>query len=170
MQHKFSGWQPTKNVNCSWVSFEINFRNSGSAVFDDYKLYVSPADGMFRNLSGYSGGVANMLFYLQHSPLYVFDDEKPDEKYAVYRDKTNTTLIQKDGRSLSLHILTLQKDYDLNIEYEFLARDFNQKGNLILEVKPEYEIDEHIVWLAENEEMREDIVKVEDIMKAGSLF
>ena len=110
------------------------------------------------------------FFYLKNSPLYVFDDEKPDERYAVYRPKTNATLIQKDSRSLTLHILTLQEDYDLNIEYEFLARDFDQKGNLILEVRPEYEIDEQLVWLEQQEEMKEDIIKVEDIMKAGSLF
>lgn len=170
MQHGLHRFQTYKNINCSWTSFDITFKNTGTTVFDDYKLYISPENGKFRNLSGYSGGVADKLFYLKNSPLYVFDDEKPDERYAVYRPKTNATLIQKDSRSLTLHILTLQEDYDLNIEYEFLARDFDQKGNLILEVRPEYEIDEQLVWLEQQEEMKEDIIKVEDIMKAGSLF
>jgi hypothetical protein len=170
MSHHFSGLQPHKHINCSWASFELTFTNTGSTVFEDYKLYISPQKGMFRNLSGFSGGIAGQLHYLKHSPLYVFSDEKPDERYAIYRPKDNQPLIQKDGRSFTLYILTQQKEYDLNINYQFLARDFNQEGNLVLEVRPEYEVEQHTIWVEQNEPIQEDEVKIEDIMKAGSLF
>ena len=60
------------NVNHSWTSFELSFKNSGSMVLEDFKLYISPEENNFRDLHGYSGGVAGKLFYLQHSNIYVY--------------------------------------------------------------------------------------------------
>lgn len=154
------------NINHSWTSFELNFKNTGSMVLEDFKLYISPEENNFRDLHGYSGGVTDKLFYLQHSNIYVYEDEK----YAVYRHKDNSPLIQKDGRSFTLYILTKQENYKMKIAYELLARDFNQEGELILNVEPEYEIEEDVIWVDNEEEVREELYAIEDILKVGSLF
>lgn len=158
--------QGIKNINHSWTKFGIRFSNTGSIALEDFKLYIYPEKGKFRNLKGYSGGVADKLFHLEKSPLYVFDDEK----YAIYRLKDNSPLIQKDGRSFDLYLLPLLEKYEMKISYAFLARDYDQKGELTLIVDPEYEIEENTIQVRKFDEPMEDEVVIEDIMSSGSLF
>lgn len=155
-----------KNINHSWINFGIKFSNTGSMVFEDFKLYIYPEEGKFRNLSGYSGGVAEKLFYLKNSPLYVFDDDK----YAIYRFKDNSPLIQKDGRSFDLYLLPMLEKYQMKISYEFLARDYNQEGELTLIIDPEYEIEENTIQVRMSDEPMENEVVIEDITSSGPLF
>jgi len=156
-----------QNINNSWTKFGITFSNTGSTAFDDYKLFLYPEVGKFRKISGYSGGVADKLFYLQHSPIYIRED---DNYSVVYRSKDNLPLIQKDERSFDLSILTLHEKYELKIAYEFLARDYNQEGELILVIDPEYRIEENIVFGNSSEEVLEDEVEIDDIKSSGPLF
>lgn len=154
------------NINQSWTSFDLRFKNTGSMVLEDFKLYIYPEESKFRDLDGYIGGVADKLFYLQHSNIYVYEDEK----YAVYRHKDNSPLIQKDSRSFTLYILANHEEYDMRIGYELLARDFSQEGELTLKVEPEYEIEEDVIWVEYEVEVREEQYLIEDIRKVGPLL
>ncbi len=155
-----------KNVNCSWNTFTINFKNNGSEVLEDYKLYIYPEENKFRDLGGYLGNLLDRLNYYKYSPVYV-DDE---EKYAVYTPKENKPLIQKDSRSFDLHILTNHEKYELKIKYELLARNFNIEGELILHVDPIFEIEEKTIWVDEEEGLQNDLITFEDDMQARGLF
>lgn len=161
-------WMMTehKNVNCSWTSFTINFKNTGSEVIEDYKLYIYPEENKIRGLTGVLGGVLEKLNFYKHSHVYVNEEEK----YAVYSSNDNKPLIQKDSRSFDLHILANHDIYQLKLKYELLARNFNDDGELILNVDPVFDTKEQTIWVDDEILLEEDSVTYEDNMVAGGLF
>jgi len=161
--------QPS-NVNHSWSSFNIRFKNTGSVVLEDFRLCVYPEKHKFRNLAGYSGGLAERISYLQYSPLYVYEDEPEGEEYAIYRNKDNAPLIQKDSRGFEIFILPLLEEYEMRIDFELLARDFNQEGSLTLKIVPDYEIDENTIWVDSEDKLLEDTIEITDIITNGSML
>lgn len=154
-----------KNVNCSWATFTINFKNTGSEVLEDYKLYIYPEENKYRKIGGFLGNILDELNYLKYSPLYV----NTEENYAVYRPKENAPLIQKDSRSFDLHILANHEKYELKIKYELLARNFNMEGELTLIIDPKFEAEEKTIWV-DDETLVRDAVSFEDLMTTGGMF
>lgn len=159
---------PLQNINKSWTSIELRFANTGSVVIEDYKLFIYPEVDKIRNLKGFLGNPFDMISFLKNSPLYVYEDEK----YAVYKRNDNAPLVQKDERSFKLYFLPLLsgEKYTIKVEYEFLARDFDQKGELMIEVDPQFETEENVVKVYNTNSQTDDKIEIVDLKVAGPLF
>jgi len=155
-----------KNVNNSWSTVSIRIKNTGSEVIEDYKLFIYPEQNKFRDISGFFGGFSESISYYKHSPLYVYEEEK----YALYKPLENTPLIQKDSRNFEIHFLTHMDQYEFKIHYELLARNFSQEGDLIVKVEPQYKIEDKVIWVNNEYELREPEIEIGDIMTEGGLI
>ncbi|MBM2813486.1 MAG: hypothetical protein HW421_248 [Ignavibacteria bacterium] len=150
----------TAKKNQSWSTFGLSIKNTGFVVIEDYKIFIYPDKNKCRELSGYLGGLTDQIFNLQHSPIHVFEDEQ----YACYLPKENAPLIQEDMRSFDLHILTMRENYEMQIFYKILARDFNIDGELLLKVEPEYIIEEKTIYVDSEDQVHEDKIIIDDII------
>ncbi|OGU27071.1 MAG: hypothetical protein A2057_02700 [Ignavibacteria bacterium GWA2_35_9] len=144
-------------VNKSWENFEIIMYNNGAKVLEDFKLTLEFEE----NYRGLNNDVPK-FFRINH-PVNVTDN------YVVYRpNKQDALIVQKDLKSFVLTILAKYENSEIPIKWNFISRDFDKSGEIILSSNPNY-IDEYSdISVYKEEDLREDEIQYEDILEYSS--
>lgn len=71
-------------------------------------------------------------------------------------------LIQKDTIGFDLWILPLPKDYNVVLNWEILARDFNKKGRINIKIKPKIEQRTLVSEVEHHYEIKESKTNIEE--------
>lgn len=123
----------THDVNHSWVEIKLKLENNGGEVLEDYKLYVTPNKTKTRKIRDIYPPLAKIT--QKHSPPFIVWE---DDKETGYFPHENKPLVQKDSRTFSFLILLDPYIEEIELEYEFFARNYNSTGTLIAKIKPCY--------------------------------
>lgn len=121
-----------KNTNVAIVEINLEMKNTGSIVIEDWYILLRVI-GQHKpiNESRYIAGMPNFSFDTKTRTI--------KEKNAVqFRPQDNKPLVQNDRKNFSFEIIPLPEEYEIKIEWELIARDFQKKGSLTLNVIPEY--------------------------------
>lgn len=133
-------------VNKSWCDFEIIMENTGSAVIEDWRLIIKFISGVSRLDTG------SALFPRISLTDYV-DDEN---KIITYRPLESKPLIQKDNRYFGISLLPDPNSDKIIMEWELLARDFNRKEKVEINIKPNYIENVKFEEVNNNSQLQED--------------
>lgn len=118
----------SNKINKSWCSFDLIMENIGAVVIEDWMLIIK----FIRGVSSLDTG--SFL-----SPRLSLTDYVDDEnKTITYRPKDNKPLIQKDNKYFEISLLPDVESDSIVIEWELLARDFNRKEIVEINIEPEY--------------------------------
>lgn len=115
-------------INKSWCTFEIVMENSGSAVIEDWHLYIQFISGVCRLDDG-----SPFLPKFSHT---TFIDDK--NKTISYHPHNNNPLIQKDNKHFEVSLLPEPDASKIVFEWELLARDFNRKETKEILISPKF--------------------------------
>ncbi len=115
-------------INKSWCNFELVMENSGSAVIEDWHLYIQFISGVCRLDDG-------SPFFPKFSQTTFIDD---NEKTISYHPLNNNPLIQKDNQHFEVSLLTEPEADKIVFEWELLARDFNRKEIIEIIIRPKF--------------------------------
>ena len=115
--------------NLSRVELPIRIENTGQEVIEDYKIEFE-LDGEFSEIGDKS---LLSLASMKESSFHVWDDGT-----FRYQPYDNRPLTQGDSRWIKLELKPLAREYDFRINWKLFARDFSDKGSLLVHVSPEY--------------------------------
>lgn len=116
-----------RNLSLAEMGFEIY--NSGSMVLQDYKL-VCEFDKNFQSIDDDDEEGGWEVYVHKESPFEIRDN-------IVSYSKAEP-LVQKDSRSFTFFVKPHPKEYTLQINWRFLARDFDKSGTCQIIVKPQF--------------------------------
>jgi|ERR1035437_3241551 hypothetical protein len=134
--NKWNSLGSLNNVNYALCDFEIIIVNEGNKVIEDWRIKFEFEKGNFTKLTDIIGsGPLGMVDVsaIQHKRTYCEDNE------IRYRPLNNKPLVQKDNIFFEAWVEPLAKEYELKIFWTLIARDYNDKGELKMIVKPKYE-------------------------------
>lgn len=143
--------------NLSWAKLPIFFENTGQEVIEDYKLEFK-LDGEFSEI-----GEKNLfsLAYVKESSLHVWDDGS-----FMYQPYDNRPLTQGDSHGFELKLKPLSQEYELRINWKLFARDFSDKGNLLVNISPEYVDISEVKFVGNAQDVKKDM-NIEDYIENG---
>lgn len=126
-------------INKSWCDFDIVLENIGSSVIEDWRFQIKFKRGI------------REIYEEQYPilPMSVFVENK--DKSITYRPKNNKPLIQKDNLYFTVSVLPNRKTFKVTAEWEIKARDFNLKGVINLDIKPDY-VETEVINVVHDEE------------------
>jgi hypothetical protein len=115
-------------LNCCLLNFELT--NSGNCVIEDWKFIIDFGYGFVYVDIINSGWKKDLTYHFKSSVnvdnlKVIFCDEKP--------------LIQKDIRIFQIWVTPLEQNYDTNLTWKLLARDFSIDGTIKIISAPSYE-------------------------------
>lgn len=152
---------PKTGTNASWAKVSLQFKNIGSVVIEDFKIYVTPDATKIREMKKELSKSGLPILQMPSDPFWVFDDEN----YGIYKRKDNAPLIQKDPKNITFYLLVNRDASEIKIKYELLARDFNMEDELTLKVEPTYDLVEKIIQVDTEQELKPDSVEIGDYIK-----
>lgn len=121
-------------VNYSWCKLEVQLRNTGSVVIEDWKLYLQ-----FENVQKVDDDFTKDVFMYKsvapHRTCWAFEKELQ----IGYFPLAQSPLIQKDGREFKCFCIPNFDTNEVKIKWSLLARNFDKEGEIILSVNPIYE-------------------------------
>jgi hypothetical protein len=136
------------NVNYALCPFEIIMKNEGNKVIEDWRVKIEFEKDNFTYITDIIGSGSMGLLdisTLKNKRTYCEENE------IRYRPLDNHPLVQNDNRSFKAWIEPLPREYDLQVFWTIIARDYNATGELKMIVKPKYE-DEFIDIEVETED------------------
>jgi len=144
-------------VNKSWENFKIIIYNNGAKVLEDFKLTLEFKE----NYRGLDNDVPK-FFRINH-PVDVTDN------YVVYRpNKQDSLIVQKDLKYFGLTILAHYENSEIPIKWNFISRDFDKSGEIILYSRPSYTEEYREIFVYKEEDLKADEIFYEDILEYGS--
>ena len=91
-------------------------------------------------------------------------EDKEDNSF-LYEPSTKEPLIQKSGRNFKIHFIPHFDQNLMNISWEFLARDFDKSGNLIVKLEPEYKEEICFIQISDDEKNKEDEIEIKELIE-----
>lgn len=119
-------------VSKSWVTIEVILENIGEKVIEDWKFSMKFKNGVSRMSSGGEFNRFPMVNLNFDNPLYV------DEENLTLNYNHKSSLVQKDNKSFDISVLTEINAFEIQLEWELIARDYNKKGTITLPISPDY--------------------------------
>ncbi|MEZ4911491.1 MAG: hypothetical protein R2774_11605 [Saprospiraceae bacterium] len=161
-----------ENTNTAMCEFNIKQKNVGSVVIEDW--FVT-----FRIL-GEHKPVNEARFMPGGMPYSGFSTMKREvitENIFKYQSGPGNPLIQQDEKEFQVEIIPNPKNYELNIEWDLKARDFQKSGKLKLIIKPIFEDEIEYVFVDKKSEIneieiisiRENIYEIDEDKKEADL-
>lgn len=150
----------SNEVNKSWCSLNISIKNTGNVVLEDWYLKLKLentkeiSDGF--HVSTWMNEATKKMMY-ESRTLFGYDDDNS----FLYEPSTKEPLIQKSGRNFKIHFIPHFDQKIMNITWEFLARDFDKSGNLVVKLEPEYK--EEIFY--QEGEWKEDEIEIKELIE-----
>ncbi|MGQ2984874.1 hypothetical protein [Flavobacterium sp.] len=118
-----------RGTNKSYVDFEIVMENDGGSVIENW--YIT-----FKFVSGVT------MIHKEDFPIIdkhlPFIDIDNDSKIITYNPVKDSPLIQKTNRYFKISLLPELDTAKIVVEWELIARDYNQNGNFEIFVEPKY--------------------------------
>ncbi len=148
-------------VNASWSKVTLQFRNTGSVVIEDFKIYITPDPTKIRKMRKELSALGIPILQMPNDPFYVFEQEN----IAIYKSNDNAPLIQIDQKNISFYLLVNRDASEIKIKYKLLARDFNTEGELSLNVDPIYDLVEKVIHVDTEKELKPDNLVIGDYIK-----
>lgn len=148
-------WFRKTSKNLSYCLFELVLKNIGNRVLENWKIQFE-LEGECEFMGNHNKSLNNTLAVISNP---IGNKSYDDKKFTL---KSSNPLIQKDFIKHKIWIRPLPKEYDLKLHWQFLARDYNNKGIIILNVLPEIE-----KRILKNEvdyqyELREDSFRIDE--------
>lgn len=140
-----------ENTNTAICEFEIKMKNTGSVVIENWHLIF--------NLIGEHKPVNEMRYQARGMPYFGFDTMKREivvKSEIKFNSGPDYPLIQEDEENCAVEIIPLPNQYEITVEWELRARDFQKRGDLTLKVEPVFE-DEIDYILVDNESELKEI-------------
>lgn len=152
--------EPTQKNN-SWCSLNIYMKNTGTKVIDDWKLLLKIEAEKYQNLDDDSDkSIFAGLHQTNRGRNYWVHKE---EGYFLY--KSNESLIQKDAKNFKIFILPKHDADTIKLEWQLLARDYNDSGELNLIIKPEYKTEKKYIEVEDSTQIKpEEIIILDEIV------
>lgn len=138
------------NPNGAMCEFDVYMKNTGSVVIENWHVLFT--------IYGEHKEVDDFKYHSGGMPNFSYDTEKRDivaESKIKYCSERNESLIQEDERLFPIIIIPLAKEYSLTMKWELKARDFQQKGELFLHIKPKFEDEIEFIYVKEESEIKE---------------
>lgn len=157
---KFPMMFESNEVNKSWCTLGIKIKNTGTVVLEDWYLKLkleNPkkiSDGFHVNI-----WMNETTRKMMHDNRTLFGYEE-DNRF-LYEPASKEPLIQKSGRNFKIHFIPHFDQEAMNISWEFLARDFDKSGNLVVKLEPEYK--EEIFYV--EGEWKDDKVEIKELIE-----
>lgn len=154
----------SNEINHSWCTVKIVIQNNGNVVLEDWYLRLK-LDNVKKisdnfNVSIYLSNDIKKMMYDNRS-LY---ENKQDNSF-LYEPAQKEPLIQKSGRTFEISFIPNFDQKSVNINWEFLARDFDKSGNLEIQLEPDFKEKVNYLSVASKEELKEDKVEIEELIE-----
>lgn len=160
------------NTNTAMCEFNIKLINTGSVIIQNW--FVT-----FR-IIGEHKSVNEARYMPGGIPYSGFSTMKREiitENNFKYKSEIENPLIQKDEKVFSVEIIPLPKKYELNIEWDLKARDFQKNGKMKLSIIPVFEDEVDYVFVSDESELkeievisiRENVYKIDEDKKEADL-
>lgn len=130
------------------LSFKINIFNNGDSVIDDYKIYFTLL-GNYEKVTVKTPRLSELNKYIATTWI--------NENYGLIEPDENF-IVQQDSFLSKEIILIPNKDKEetLVLKWKILSRDFNDTGELKINVVPEYIENEKIMFVLKEKDCKED--------------
>ncbi|MDD3944890.1 MAG: hypothetical protein PHS38_09265, partial [Bacteroidales bacterium] len=157
-----------RKINYTWCEIPINIKNAGSTVIEDYKLYltfepdkIEELDDMFYypNSPLMSQAAVAQIYASRQAEREVF---KSSEWYNVieYRPLDNI-LVQDDSKRFIIRVKPKQNEDKICVRWSVKSRNYQNNGQLYLNVIPKYEDRTKIVYVIDNNDLKEKEIIIE---------
>lgn len=141
-----------KQINESNCIIDLELKNSGQMVLEDYKLYLT-----FENVIEVDSVNKRREYFDAHQYSYniIFNEQYKGEYYP-----DNNVLVQNDSvRIDSICFRTDPSTKKVAVKWELFARDAHSNGVIDFIVKPKYEESERVKYV-ESHEVKEPTVRI----------
>ncbi|MFD1062039.1 hypothetical protein ACFQ1Q_02175 [Winogradskyella litorisediminis] len=130
-------------------SFKIKIKNDGRSVIDDFKLSFQ-IEGDFENVQVNPPRISELKTY--NATTWIND------RFGLFEPSKNF-IIQKDTSISKKIIVTpkLAKEGEIKIKWTLLARDFNDEGELKINIKPKYIESQKTMYVLRTEDCKSEI-------------
>lgn len=147
-----------KNTNTSMCEFKIRQKNIGSVVIENWFVsYQIFGDHKQVNEARYMPGG------IPYSGFSTMKREIITENTFKYQSESDNPLIQQDEKGFLFEIIPLPKNYELIIEWNLKARDFQKSGVLKLIIEPIFEDEVEYISVNKISELKEiEIISIRE--------
>lgn len=147
-----------KEVSLSYCKLRLIMSNTGNMAIDNWKVNFK-LEGECEFLGNYNKGNKGNGYGISEitSPgaKKTYGNESFSKSFLI-------PLIQKDTIKVDLWILPLPKQYSVVLNWEILARDFNKKGSINIQIKPKIEERTLVSEVEHHYEIKESRIKTEE--------
>lgn len=152
----FNSFSLADNTNYALCDFEIIMANEGNKVIEDWQVKIEFEKNCFTKIIDEVGsGPMGMIIPNLHKRTYCEDNN------IFYRPKDDKPLVQKDNRFFEAWIEPLPKEYEINVLWTLIARDYDANGELKIIVKPKFEDKFEYVTVDTKDELKErEVIEV----------
>ena len=139
----------SKKYDLSYVKLDISFYNTGDTALEYYKINIYfNSEKIFLNKKNYEHfGIIPEL-----DICYNYDYFIDNNSITYVCNNNRPILVPKDGRGFSVFIKLLPENYEFNINYELLSKDFYYQEDILCKVKPRIEEKNITRYAEQNEE------------------
>lgn len=126
--------------------FKIKIKNDGRSVIEDFKLSFQ-LEGQYQSLEVRSPRISQMKIY--NATTWITN------KFGLFEPLRNF-IIQKDFSISKEIILTpnIAQEGEVKIKWTFLARDFNDEGELLIKIRPKFIEKQSIMYVLKKEDCK----------------
>lgn len=120
-------------VNSSWCEINVEIRNTGSIVLQDWKFILNfPSDisDIAEDFINYNSPLNNQM-----NQETTWANKKARE--ILYKPLNNMTLIQKDFITFKCSFKPTSEKKTIEIRWQLLAKDFDREGIFNINIEPE---------------------------------
>lgn len=126
--------QNKNKISLSYCPIKLLLVNTGNIVIENWKTHFQ-LEGECKFLGNYNKDNQKDNFSIN----IIYPSSQISYSNLKFSKNSLTPLIQKDFVVIDLWILPLSKEYNVVLNWEILARDFNKKGNLNIKIQPKIE-------------------------------
>lgn len=135
------------------LNFQILIKNEGLSVIEDYKLRLF-FEGDFESVDTITPKISTLLSKSYKCNVYFNGNTcliQPEKNFIIQKDYFISDKIQI--------IPTIGKKSEIKVRWEFISRDYDDKGELLIDIIPKYEnsYQEYLV-LKENECRTDEVI------------
>lgn len=160
-------------VNYKWCKIYWTISNIGQTVLEDYKLYLSFDGDSIEDLDT-PGNFDNNPLIEAATRAAIIDRIERNREVFFSEEYSNVlvfkplskALVQDDHVTFVTHVKPLNhKTSGIDVFWKFVSRDYSKDGVLKIMVEPEYEDVVNTIEVDSDEDLKEDLVEIKDLVK-----
>lgn len=127
--------------NHTWCEFDIEIKNNGCSVLENYSLDIHFEEAEIQAISNMNDKFTNNFWEteinkLKSEKMELFHHESDD--FSLIFEPKDKILVQKGKRSCRIGLLPKYTCSELHVKWKLLARDFNDEGLLVIPIIPSF--------------------------------